>query len=155
MAQAAALIGIGGSVIGAINASDEQRLKNEATNFNTAMSLQQATLALQESAEDERRLRVQGKQQLGEMRANYGASGITMEGSPLEIMQQSAANLELDALTIRHQGEVKAWAYRNQAKLDAFDQYASQEMLPGRIAASIFGAGGQAAQSYSYSMRRT
>lgn len=152
-AVVAAGMAVGGAVTGIINASNENNLKNQAADYNTAWDLGNAKLSLQEAAEDERRIRVQNKKELGSIRANYGASGITMEGSPLDVMRESAAAAELDALTVRHQGDVKAWAYENQARLDKFEGYASSSMLPGRIAGSIFGAGSQVAGSYA--MRRT
>ncbi len=157
MAAAAAIgagMAVGGAVTGIINASNENDLQNQASAMNTRTSLDNARLALQESAEDERRLRIQNKQQLGDIRANYGASGVTLEGSPLDILQQSAANAELDALTVRHQGAVRAWAYQNEARVEQFQADASNKMLPGRIAQSLFGAGSQVAQNYSM-MRRT
>ena len=58
------------------------------------------------------------RQQIGQLRANYGASGVAIEGSPLDLLEQSARNAELDRLTIINQGALQATAYRNQAALD-------------------------------------
>jgi hypothetical protein len=151
----AALIGLvaGSAVTGVVNASNENDLKNQASQYNEALDLANAKLSLQEAAEDERRLRVQNKKDIGQMRANYGASGVTIEGSPLDVLREGASIAELDALTVRHQGDVKAWAYENNARLDRFEGYASSSMLPGRIAGSLFGAGTQLASTLM--MRRT
>ena len=56
----------------------------------------------------------------GKLLAGYGASGVTLEGTPLDVLEESAANAELDALTIRHQGELAARGYENTATLDTF-----------------------------------
>lgn len=143
----------GSAVAGIINATNANRLQNESSDFNSQIDLQKATLALQQSAEDERRMRVSNSQQLGDMRAGYGASGVTTEGSPMEALRQSASNAELDALTVRNQGAVAAWNYQNQSKADAFPGYASQSMLPGQIAGSLFGAAAPVATAYA--LKRT
>ncbi len=154
MAQAVMGAMAGGQAItGLINASNENALKKEASAFNAEISNHQATLALQESAEDERRYRIQARQQIGDMRASYGASGVTTEGSVMDSLSQAAENATLDALTIRHQGDVKAWGYRNNAKSDAFEGYVSDKLLPGRVAGALFGAGSQVASNYA--LRRT
>jgi hypothetical protein len=48
--------------------------------------------------------------------AAIGASGIKMEGSPLEVLRDNAANAESDALRIRKGGEIEAESFRRQAR---------------------------------------
>lgn len=143
MAETAIIGGLaaGSVVTGLINASNENDLKQQSSAINRQWNLQNAELSLKEAAEDERRIRIQERQQLGDMQANYSKSGITMEGSPLDVMQKSASNAELDALTVRHQGAIKAWGYQQQAWLDEFEGQASSSLLPGKVAGSVFNAG--------------
>lgn len=49
------------------------------------------------------------------MRAAYGASGVSLEGSPLDVLENSAAEAELDALTIRYKGKVGAMGSESEA----------------------------------------
>lgn len=45
---------------------------------------------------------------MGSMRAAYGAAGVTVEGSPLDVLEESAGQAELDRLTIQYNAELKA-----------------------------------------------
>lgn len=105
-----------------------------AGNYNAQVAEQNAIQSEQQAAEEERRFRIQSKKQLGDMRASYGASGVSMEGSPSDILGESAATAELDALTIKHQGAVKAQAYKQEAVLQRF--YAKQGRLAGYLGAA-------------------
>lgn len=153
MAAAGAVMAVGGMMGNIITATEQNKLQNQSSEFNAKMDLYNAQNALAESAEDERRFRIQTKQALGDIRAGYGASGVTLEGSPMEILRQSASNAELDALTIRHKGAIKAWAYENQVKLDQFEGYASDVLLPSQIMSGVGATGSSVASSYA--LRRT
>ena len=45
-------------------------------------------------------------------RASYAKSGVTMEGSPLEVLADTQAQADLQEMIIRHGGEVSANAYK-------------------------------------------
>jgi hypothetical protein len=79
-----------------------------AANEQARIDEQNAQIVRKQFAENERRFRIGTKREIGGMRAAIGASGVTLEGSPLDALGESAANAELDALTIRHGGEMKA-----------------------------------------------
>lgn len=111
--------GLGG-ILGGVGAIRGGAAEANAANYNAQVAEQNATLARQQAAEEERKSRVQSKKELGAARANYGASGITLEGSPLDSLEESAAAAELDALQIRHSGEVKARAFEGQANLERY-----------------------------------
>lgn len=91
----------------------EGAAKSQAADFNAYTAEENALQSLQQSAEQERQLRVSAYQQIGDARAGYGASGVSStSGSALDVLQSSAQNAELDALNIKHAGQVKAWSYR-------------------------------------------
>lgn len=75
-----------------------------------------AATALDQSAEDERRFRIFARRRMGTSRANIGASGITGQGSAADVLADTARNLEADAISIRHQGEIRAQGLRDQAE---------------------------------------
>lgn len=54
---------------------------------------------------------------MGGMRAAYGAAGVTVEGSPLDVIEESAGQAELDRLTILYNGELKATGLQDNAAL--------------------------------------
>jgi hypothetical protein len=71
-----------------------------------------ASYEKQAAAENARRPSVDAKKQIGRMRAQFGAAGVTMEGSPLDVLEESARTAELDRLTIIQGGRVQARKYQ-------------------------------------------
>lgn len=105
-----------GDAISAVGAINQGKADSMAGEYNAQSAEQNAAYSLQQAKENERRQRIVSKKFLGDIRASYGASGITTEGSALDVLEESAANAELDALTIRHEGQVKATGYLNEAR---------------------------------------
>ena len=120
MAEILPFISAIGTVVGVIGAIRQGNSQANAYQYNAAQATNQATYATQAAAENERRQRILSRQAIGGARAGYGASGVTLEGTPLDVLESSAANAELDALTIRHQGALAAAGYTNTANLDTF-----------------------------------
>ena len=81
----------------------------------------QAQLALGRGRENERRQRVEAEKLLGAGRAAYGASGVDLQGSPLDVLQQNARTAELDALSVRYNAQVEAYNSRLNASIEAFN----------------------------------
>lgn len=52
--------------------------------------------------------REENERRLSSMRAQYGASGVQMEGTPLAVLEESAAIGERNALNLRYGGENSA-----------------------------------------------
>lgn len=119
-ANTANLISSGGGVISAFGAYLSGQAEERAQRMNAEIARDNADQAILKAQDDARRLRLNGAKVLGDMRAAYGASGVTMEGSPLEVMKQSAANVELDALNALYMGEEKARAFRNEARMSEY-----------------------------------
>lgn len=95
----------------------EANAQANAMSYNAILSEQNAVLAKFQSAEEERRARIMARKQLGDMRASYGASGVTTAGSPTDVLFESAANAELDAMNIKYEGDMAAIRYQADAKL--------------------------------------
>lgn len=145
MAAAAVVGGLSlvGGVLGAAGAEQEADARSAAANYNASIANQNADLSLQQATEQERQQREYAYQALGNERASYGASGVSMSGSALDVLQESARNAELDALNIRHAGQVKAWQYRSGARLDSMSANAAQSAGQfGVMSALLSGASG-------------
>jgi len=56
--------------------------------------------------------REDNKRKLSSMRAKYGASGVKLEGTPLEVLEESAATGEANALALRYGGASSASSRR-------------------------------------------
>lgn len=84
-------IGTGMGVLGAVRAGQAASMAGQ---YN-------AETARMEGAAKEAAQRQQAGRQLGAIRAGISKSGATMEGTPLMVLAESAANAEIDALNTR------------------------------------------------------
>jgi hypothetical protein len=135
MAAAALIFTALGTAVQFIGANQQGKAAQAAANYNADIADQNAVLTREQTIEQERRARVESRKQLGLMRANYAASGVDIDGSALDVLEESAATAELDALTIRHGGELQEQAYRSEA---AFQRFSGKQARK----ASRYGASG-------------
>ena len=98
-----------GSIVGAVGAIQGGNAENSAAQFN-------AQSARMEAESRENAQRAQAKQQLGAIRAGVSKSGATMEGTPLAVLSESAANAEIDALNTRYSGQREAALYEARGR---------------------------------------
>lgn len=119
---AAAVIGGGLSIAGSImgrNASRAAgRAQQRALNYQAELNEAEAKRVEEQTVEQLRRFRVQVGQAEGANRASLGASGITTEGSAMDVLEMNARNAKLDELNIEYKGERRAEALREEAKLN-------------------------------------
>lgn len=117
MAALAVVGAIGSAVIGGIGALQEGAAANAAAQYN-AQQYETAAKTVEEQGHAEaNKARRENRRLLGQMRAQYGASGITLEGSPLDVLEDTAAEGELEAQQKIYSGRVQAVEYRNKASL--------------------------------------
>lgn len=107
-----------GTIAGVAGQINQANAQAAASRMNAQIGFKNAALTRQQAAQEEARLRTQGKKDLGSIRVGYGSSGVSMEGSAMDVLQESAANVELDALTLRHRGESQAKMYEMGAQMD-------------------------------------
>ncbi|MCB9949172.1 MAG: hypothetical protein H6842_15325 [Rhodospirillaceae bacterium] len=100
------------STIGTIRQASSEAA---ADRYNAAVLERNAVLARQQAAAEARRIRDAGARALGQQRVAFGASGVAVEGTPLDVLGDTAATIELDALTARYGGEVEAANHRARA----------------------------------------
>lgn len=89
----------------------------EADMYNATIAEQNAAITRAAADDLETRVRVQGEKALGSIQVGYAASGLQASGSAQDVLQESAVNSELDALTVRYQGLLQARAYDQEAAL--------------------------------------
>ena len=100
------IAGTAASVIGAIQGG---KAEASSAQFN-------ADSARQEAASREAAQRTAAHRQLGAIRAGVSKSGATMEGTPLAVLSESAANAEIDALNTRYSGQREAALYEARGR---------------------------------------
>lgn len=104
--------------------AEAYRSQGEASRYNAAVARQQAQAIQQAATYEEQKQREKGQRLLGTQQALYGKAGVTMEGTPLEVMSQTAADIEKEILGTRYNFDVQRWRALSEA-----DQY---EYMAGR-----------------------
>ena len=160
MSAAAALYAASG-VFGAYGAiqqgkaqSKSYRSQAEAELYNAAVSEQEAQSALQQGNVAEEAMRRDAAQVIGEQQAATAQAGIGYEGTAADLMKQSIANREYDALAIRYQAMLKRRGFMEQAvqarrQASMLKTAGKEAKKASYIAAigSILGGGAQAARA--------
>jgi hypothetical protein len=126
-AEAALAVSLASTAVSAASSIAQGNAAKSAANYNAAVARQNADIARANAAADAAKQERQGRLLAGRQRAAIGASGITAEGSPLEVMADSALESELDALTTRYRGELQARSYGQDATLQGMRGDAAQQ----------------------------
>lgn len=129
-----ALVGAGVSVTGALQSG---RNAETLGNYNAQIDEQNAVVARQQAAVDEMRQRRMGRKRTGAIRAAVGASGIQMAGSAMDALADSIMEEELDAATIKYQGELKARGLRQSATGSRFEGQAAKQLSYANAASKV------------------
>lgn len=113
--------------------------------------------AKQAAAFDESQQRQKARQLLGAQRAAYAKAGVTLAGSPTDVIADTAAQAEIDALAIRWGGQQRAAAYRQQGSDALFSAGAGAAgaLLTGATAYSTYYTPGGAAPTLGRPARAT
>ena len=134
---AAAAVTIGTAALGAVSQANAGK---SAKRWAAVGAAQERKLA----AERARVSRRGSAMLLGRQRAVTAAQGTTMEGSPLMVLEDAAAEAELEALHIRQGGQARAGALIKQGKIAraTANMQAGQTLLGGVANAISMGAKG-------------
>lgn len=153
---------VAGTAISAYSAYQEGQQAAEAAKQQAAWNAYNAQVA-QRQAEAERQAalfeakqqRRKGEMLLARQRALIGVSGVTMEGSPLLVAEDTAAQLALENANIRERGLNRAAVYKSQSILDLSKASAARRSASSYRRAGMYGAGasllqGTAQAGYMY-----
>jgi len=152
-----AAIGAITSMVGAIGSAQAQAKQGKAQEqwyqYNASVAERDAESARQ-SAEYEAALkRKEGEKLLGRQRALFGKAGVTFEGSPLMLMEQTASDIEMDALMIERGGKLTEQRYQSEATLSRMQGTAAQKAGYYGAGTTLLTGAGQAATSYGMYMK--
>jgi len=131
-------VGTGVSAAGAVSSGIAQ---SNMAKYNAEVQRQNAETLRKAGEVEAARVRQKGEDLLAQQRATYGAAGVEFEGSPLLLMQETAARVEQDALAARYGYQVKASQAEATAGLQDF--YGSSALSSGWLggAASLLKGG--------------
>jgi hypothetical protein len=123
---------------GALAAASQIEAANAAEDvarYNASIRSIQARDAVERGELEEREFRRRASRVLGAQRAAFGASGVQLDsGSPLDVLEDTAATAELDALTIRSNAQREAFAF--EAGATAFRNEADNVRRLGQLQAT-------------------
>lgn len=123
----------------------------EAAEQNAVIAEQTAKEIEQQGQYQVEQVRKEAKQVVGSMQANYGASGVTLEGSPMDWMAASIEAAENDVSMIRRNSSQQARFTRmgGQMQLKQGQNYATNSMFAagGSILGGIGSVYGKSASS--------
>ncbi|MEE8206860.1 MAG: hypothetical protein V3T82_07915 [Nitrospinaceae bacterium] len=112
---------IASTVFSAVSAVSQGSAQKRLSERNAQIADQQAAQIKEEARFEESRKRSEIQRLKGVQRARQGASGGGVDtGSNLLVLEETAVQGELDALTIRYRGTVQAGRARAQAVTDRF-----------------------------------
>ena len=146
LAVAAVVVSAVGVVTSAYGQYEQGQAQKKWGSYSAAVAERDAETARLNAEYEAGLQRKETQKLLGRQRALYGKSGVTLEGSPLLMMAETAAEGELDALMIERGGRTQAQGYRSEAILSRMKGGAAKR-------AGYYGAGSTlltgAARGYS------
>lgn len=122
------------AVVSTLGTISQARAASSASKYNAALNEQNARIANEQAASAAEQQRISNYRKLGSIRAGYGASGVTNDGSPMDVLADSFTQGEYDVQNIIYQGKLRAAGYQNNASLDRAD--AKNSMKSGYINAA-------------------
>lgn len=118
MAAAVPFLIAASTALAAVSAISQAQQAKATGEYNAAIGARNAGIAREQAARDAEAQHRGAVRAIGAARAAYGASGVTLEGSPLDVLESSAAEAELDRQNILYKGELRAMGYGETAALD-------------------------------------
>lgn len=109
-------------VIGAVGAMQEADATNQAAQYNASIqdynrkvSERNKITTLQQADAEAADLESKNRRTLSSIRAAYGASGLQLTGSTLDVMEDTAIEQQLDVSRVRYKGQLTAIGYDDEA----------------------------------------
>ena len=144
-----ALVGVAGTALGAYGQIQAGQQAAAAAEYNAAVARNNQIIADRQAedalkrgqvAEEEQRRRTRAM--AGTQRAALAASGVQLDqGSPVDILSDTAQFGELDALTIRNNAEREAYGYRVQGMNFGAEAGLQQARAASAMPSALIGAG--------------
>lgn len=117
-AQTLTTLGALGGAVGAASALASGQQQGAVAEYNAKVAAAEADATKQATIDAEEEHRRKASALLSQQRATYAAAGVDLEGSPLDVMSQTAAMAERDAIRIRNSGTVQELQARSQSAVD-------------------------------------
>ena len=133
---------IASTAMNAIGAIQQGNAARASAEYNAKILEQNAVVERQQASAREEAQRRQSRQVLGQQRAAFAQSGGGMGGSAADVMEQSGIMAELDALTLRYEGDLRARGMEVSASQERFAGKQAQRQGYFAAAGSILAGAG-------------
>jgi hypothetical protein len=140
-----AAVGTGTAFYSAVQQGKTAKATGE---YNAKLAENQALQEDMEARENIRRKRDENRRLLATQRGKYAKAGVVEEGTPLEVMAESAKFLELDALEMSRQSSTRTALLRAQAQRDRAIGSSTAKAYGLQAGASLLNGASQAAGGY-------
>lgn len=142
----AALMAASGAAVSAVGAIRQGQAASNAANFNAALAKQNVDVAEGQSVAASDMQQRDAARRIGAATAAYGASGVQMaDGSPADVLSDSARQATLDNLTLKYNYKLKGLGYQAQASLDSANAENSRTASYFNAAGSMLSGGSKVA----------
>lgn len=136
----ATIAGVASGIVGGISSYQQGKAQQAQAEYqakvaedNARIAQQNASNVRQEGIEESRMQRMKTLQTVSSQQASMAANGLDIsQGTPLDVIEDTATMGELDALTTQYNSETKAQAYEQQA--NNFNNQANLDRIAGRNA---------------------
>lgn len=108
---------VAGSVVSGIGAVNQANAQAAQANAQAQLQERQAGLELQAGQQDARRKQEEARRMIGQQIGQYAGSGVTLEGSPTDIVMDTQRETFLDQQAILLNSEMKADNRRYEAQI--------------------------------------
>lgn len=123
-------LAVAGGLLAGVGSFINLQSQAQAAEYSAKVNEINAQTARLQAGADVARKQREKVRALGTMRANYGASGLQVAGSALDVMTDSFLEYTLDEKTIAYQGEINAIDFQNKAKLGRMEARANRVAAP-------------------------
>jgi hypothetical protein len=138
----------GSEVIGGLAKAKEAEFQEELADRNAVAARRQAEL-------DEVRTRRSQRRVAGRTTAQFGAAGITLMGTPLEVLADQALEQEENAMLVRFGGDIAAQRSRAKSEVYAFRRRGLLATTAGGGMGTLLGGISKAKRAGIYAERAT
>lgn len=142
---ATAVAGLASAVGSIVQGSQQASLAK----YNQKLAQQNAVIAGQQAAEDAARSRTDTRRRIAAIEAAYGANGIDLSGTALDVIDDATVQGELDAKTIEYKGLLEQRRYLSGANEQGFRASSAELAGYAGAAGALLSTAGRIGGSFS------
>ena len=131
----------------AVGSISQANAQSKMANFNAKVAEQNAAAARQQAEADAQKQRRNVARQLAKRRTGFAAAGVSLEGSPLDLLEDLSMEGELDVLGIRQRGLAQAREFTLGASRSRFQGQLAQQRGAFSAADSLLSGGARVSRT--------